>query len=107
MDHGLSWFETRAKSALLTMRIIEETFDDHALSLPRGALVPSAVDAGRDGATLRAENAAVPPKGLRQGISRAQSARHHSADDRRRDQNDGIFRHLPLSRYPARTDAAR
>ena len=70
------------------------------------ALVPAAVDAGRDGAALRAEDAAVPAAGVRQGISRAQSARHHSLHDRRRNQNDGVLRHLPLSRHPVWTDAA-
>ena len=76
------------------------------VSLPRGALVPAAVDAGRDGAALRSEDAAVPAPGIRQGISRAQPARHHSPDDRRRNQNDGILRHLSLSRHQAWPDAA-
>src|SRR5450631_2606800 len=83
-----------------------ETPDDYTLSLPRGALVSAAVDAGRTGARLRAQNAAVPAAGVRQGISRAQSARHDTPDDRRRNQDDGVFRHLSLSRREVWTDAA-
>src|SRR5467141_179771 len=106
MSVVLAWFETRAKSALLTMRTTGGAENDHALSLPRGALVPAALDAGRARAGLRIENAAVPAAGVRQGIPRAQSARHHSPDDRRRNQDDGVLRHLSLSRYKIRTDAA-
>ena len=98
-------FSEDGRCALLIMRR-KETPDDHALSLPCRALVPAGVDAGRDGACLRAENAAVPAAGVRQGIPRDQSARHHSVHDRRRNQNDGVLRHLPLSRHPARPDAA-
>src|SRR6267154_2520509 len=106
MSVVLAWFETRAKSALLTMRTTGGAENDHALSLPRGALVPAALDAGRARAGLRIENAAVPAAGVRQGISRAQSARHHSPHDRRRNQNDGVLRHLSLSRHPLWPDAA-
>src|SRR3954451_21382406 len=78
---------------------------DHALSLRRRALVPSALDAGGNGASLRIEDAAVPAAGLREGISGAQSAGHDSLHGRRRDQDDGIVRDLPLSRRQAWTDA--
>jgi branched-chain amino acid transport system substrate-binding protein len=47
-----SWFETRAKSAPLTMKTTEGTENDHALSLPCRALVPAGVDAGRDGSSV-------------------------------------------------------
>src|SRR5712664_3653802 len=87
------------------MRTTEGTENDHALSLPRGALVPAALDAGRARAALRPENAAVPAAGVRQGIPRAQPARHHSVDDRRRNQNDGVLGHLSLSRHEIWTDA--
>ena len=36
------------------------------------------------------------PRGCSPGISRDQSARHHSLHGRRRDQNDGVLRHLLL-----------
>src|SRR6476646_1299322 len=80
--------------------------DDYALSLPRRALVPAAVDAGRDGVALRPQNAAVPATGIRQGVPCAQPARHHSPDDRRRDQNDGVLRHLSLFRREIWPDPA-
>src|SRR5260370_39544916 len=97
----------RAKSALLTMRMIEGTEQhDHALSLRRGALVSPALDAGRARAALRPQNAAVSAAGIRQGIPRYQSARHDSFHDRRRDKNDGVLRHLSLSRHPLWADAA-
>src|SRR6202011_3685037 len=70
---------------------------DHALSLRRGALVPAAVDAGRTGPNLRSKNAAVSAARIRQGISRTQSARHHSTHDRWRNQNDGVLGNLSLS----------
>jgi citronellyl-CoA dehydrogenase len=80
--------------------------DDHALSLRRRPLVPPALDAGGDGPRLQVEDAAVPAACLRQGISRHQSARHHSLHDRWRCQNDGVVRHLLLSRHQIRPDAA-
>src|SRR5882724_9321277 len=101
-----TWMAGTSPAMTYTMRTTEGTENDHALSLPRGALVPAALDAGRARAGLRVENAAVPAAGIRQGVSCAQSARHHSADDRRRNQDDGVLRHLSLSRYKIRTDAA-
>src|ERR1700686_435680 len=92
-------------SPAMTKTERDET-DDYALRLRRRALVPSALDAGRTRSSLRAQDAAVPAAGVRQGISRAQSARHHSLHGRWRNQNDGVLRHLPLSRYQIRPDAA-
>src|SRR6266481_2292644 len=71
-----------------------------------GTLVPAALDARGNGIAVRAQDAAVPAAGIRQGISRAQSARHYSVSHRRRDRNDGVLRHLSLSRHQIRPDAA-
>src|SRR5215831_3513958 len=63
------------------------------------------MDAGRAWTRLRIEDAAVPAAGVRQGLSRAQSARHDTLDDRRRYEDDRVVRHLSLSRREIRADA--
>src|ERR1700738_895483 len=52
---------------------------DRTVSLRRSAVVSPVMDPGRTRAALRSAYAPVPAEGIGQGISRAQSARHHSA----------------------------
>ena len=47
-----------------------------------------------------------PPRVFAKEYLAHQSARHHSLSDRRRHTDDGVFRHLSLSRHPIRADAA-
>src|ERR1700733_10682786 len=100
---------TEAASGIAHSREMETEAErhDHALSLRRGALVPAAMDARRARTALRPQDAAVPAKGFCQGISRPQSARHHSAAARWRYADDGICWNFALSSGALRTDAAR